>query len=249
MKSTKTLLSYLLFMISLEWKSVYALPGSCSKDQFTCKNKECITNTWQCDGENDCGDDSDESDCDSIKKHRPCDESTNFRCKNKKCIPKSWTCDHVDDCGDNSDESNVDGPLCVKSDQCARDDFKCKVNGFCILQTFVCDGSNNCGDNDNSDEHDCKSRTCGEHQMKCDNGRCVSNDWKCDKSDDCGDASDERNCSAKACPANRFKCARSGHCIRGEYKCDGAKDCLDGSDEVGCIKSKQVKKKGKLRRR
>lgn len=35
--------------------------GSCSDDEFTCLNGECIKNTWLCDGQPDCLDASDET--------------------------------------------------------------------------------------------------------------------------------------------------------------------------------------------
>ena len=35
----------------------------CTKDHFKCDNGECVPSVWKCDGESDCSDDSDESDC------------------------------------------------------------------------------------------------------------------------------------------------------------------------------------------
>lgn len=72
-----------------------------------------IRRRWLCDHENDCADNSDETDALCKGVYRECSESE-FRCGNGKCIPQRWRCDHDDDCGDNSDESG-----------CA--DFKCKV--------------------------------------------------------------------------------------------------------------------------
>lgn len=61
--------------------------------------------------------------------------------------------------------------------------------------------------------------------------------------DECGDGSDEGNCSAPAseppgslCPGGTFPCsgARSTRCLPAERRCDGTQDCGDGSDEAGC---------------
>lgn len=35
----------------------------CPADKFQCKNGKCLSYHWKCDGEDDCGDMSDESDC------------------------------------------------------------------------------------------------------------------------------------------------------------------------------------------
>ena len=53
----------------------------------------------QCDGEDDCGDGSDEHEC-GFDNCRP-DE---FLCDNWNCVPEKAQCDGEDDCGDGSDE-------------------------------------------------------------------------------------------------------------------------------------------------
>ena len=43
---------------------IYVSKGGygCSKEQFTCQNKKCIEQYFRCDGNDDCGDGSDETD-------------------------------------------------------------------------------------------------------------------------------------------------------------------------------------------
>lgn len=44
-------------------ENVYVVCIVCDENQFECANSKCIPITYICDGENDCGDSSDEQEC------------------------------------------------------------------------------------------------------------------------------------------------------------------------------------------
>ncbi|XP_078577348.1 trypsin-3-like [Branchiostoma floridae x Branchiostoma japonicum] len=80
---------------------------SCSASDFQCSNGNCIPGSWECDGEADCSDGSDEASCSG---GGTCQQGVHFFCANGLyCIDSNWICDGDNDCGDMSDEQNCGG--------------------------------------------------------------------------------------------------------------------------------------------
>ncbi|XP_015585106.1 very low-density lipoprotein receptor isoform X2 [Cephus cinctus] len=198
---------------------------ACPLRQFACDNGHCIPFSWQCDGENDCTDNSDET-FEQCKTTTKCTDSE-FTCGNGKCIPVRWHCDNEIDCPDGSDEN----PEVCSLRPCTETEFQCSP-GTCLPISWKCDGQPDCPDS--LDETNCENETCRQDEFTCGNKNCIQKRWVCDGDDDCGDGTDETNCSATTCrPGLEFACSQSS-CISSRWRCDGDFDCPDHSDEIGC---------------
>ena len=119
----------------------------CNGTDHRCNSGRCIPRSWVCDGENDCGDDFEESAENGCLESFKC-LTTHFQCLNGECIPQEFYCDSFDDCGDKSDEPFT----CERI--CSSDEFSCK-NGKCVPLDWTCNGVNECGDNSDEEASNC----------------------------------------------------------------------------------------------
>ncbi|XP_064651569.1 sortilin-related receptor-like isoform X2 [Lineus longissimus] len=217
---------------------------SCHWWQFNCRNGNCVYWTRECDGQDDCGDYSDEYDChrNETTTNRPvvtCRQGQ-YTCDSGQCINNHYRCNGYYDCRDGSDErycqQSTVAPMCNATQ------FRCN-NGHCIYSSWICDGDRDCSHGE--DELNCHNGTqcVGPNHFKClYSSGCLPSSWICDGDRDCTDGSDELGCVvanatvasttvSTRCLPQQFKCYDGYGCVASYRRCNGIVDCLDGSDE------------------
>ncbi|CAJ0956021.1 unnamed protein product [Ranitomeya imitator] len=207
-------------------------PRSCSTEEFTCNNGECIPLEFQCDQRHDCRD----INC-RVWRHWPicycktCNNTASGHHPVSTHLYQTPTDCHYANQAVYPQATNRWSPPMPE-----REEARCP-NGQCIPRDYLCDGERDC--KDGSDELNCGTPSpCEPNEFKCRNGRCALKLWRCDGDDDCGDGSDEIHCPTKGpsdmCGPDQFVCVQSRTCIPASYQCDEEADCLDRSDEIGC---------------
>lgn len=92
-------------------------PPTCGLDHYQCSySYQCIPESWRCDGELDCADQSDEDFCPTVVPGTVPPQGRcpagRFQCLNDTCIPSVLRCDGVPDCPGGEDENRCRECMC-----------------------------------------------------------------------------------------------------------------------------------------
>ncbi|XP_022239627.1 very low-density lipoprotein receptor-like [Limulus polyphemus] len=161
----------------------------CLKDTFQCRNGQCVSWFFVCDGKKNCVDGTDEDECLRYK----CPKES-FQCNDGSCLSRSVVCNGRWECPDGSDEAR-----CYKGIVCDKYSFQC-ASGQCLPQYSLCNAVTDCKDGSDELEAMCtKGETCPSNGFLCNNGQCRSTAVLCSGLDGCGDNSDEDRCDVCYC--------------------------------------------------
>ncbi|GAA6077980.1 low-density lipoprotein receptor-related protein 2a isoform X1 [Tachysurus ichikawai] len=155
----------------------------CGSNSFSCSNGKCVPTSYQCDGVDDCYDNSDEANCGTNIYNCTGYE---FKCANgHQCVNSYYRCDGVFDCNDRSDESGCHQEIC--SDNNAGCTHGCIQGPFgaqctCPVGYQLSNDSKTCEDIDECDPPGLCSQHCfnerGSFRCHCQNGYTLEGDGR-----------------------------------------------------------------------
>uniref|UniRef100_A0A8B9W0E8 EGF-like calcium-binding domain-containing protein n=1 Tax=Anas zonorhyncha TaxID=75864 RepID=A0A8B9W0E8_9AVES len=212
---------------------------TCAESDFVCNSGQCVPNRWQCDGDPDCENGSDE--IADLCYMRTC-QVNEISCgpQSTQCILVSWKCDGEKDCNRDPDCKDGSDEINCPSQTCRPDQFRCE-DGNCVHGSRQCSGVRDCLDG--TDEANCNDviQCSGPGKFKCRSGECIDINKVCNQQRDCKDWGDEplKECNIHECdcPAGfEFvdkrncgdidECQNPGICsqicinLKGGYKCE-----------------------------
>ena len=205
----------------------------CPKNSIECGDHSfCISAYDICDGEPECHNGWDESNCstclDKAGRTHKCPGLVST-----KCLPVSSICDCISNCPNSTDEKGCPLLGCRDSGNVFAGYIACLYTTQNIHKYQVCDGKSDCTDGE--DEIQCGR--CNHGQYKClgNNTKCIGLTDLCDGVNHCPGGSDESMCEQSPDPIFKpNKCLNTSKYIPNYHICNGKSDCLYGDDGENC---------------